>query len=110
MDLPVGLDYVIGPGDGLSINLSGGVSERLRRVVDREGRVALPESGPLQVSGRSLGDVQQLVQTTLQRQFRDVRAEVSLARLRSIRVYVVGDVERAGAYDISSLSTPLRVI
>ncbi len=108
MDLPVGLDYVLGPGDGLSINLSGGVSERLRRVVDREGRVALPESGPLQVSGRSLGDVQQLVQTTLQRQFRDVRAEVSLARLRSVRVYVVGDVERAGAYDISSLSTPLN--
>jgi protein involved in polysaccharide export with SLBB domain len=110
MDLPVGPDYVLGPGDGVSINLSGGVSERLRRIVDREGRIALPESGPVQVSGRSLSDVQRLVQTTLQRQFRDVQADVSLARLRTVRIYVVGDAERPGAYDISSLSTPLNAV
>src|SRR5258708_39623685 len=59
MDLPVNSDYVIGPGDGLEIDLWGGVSQRLFRVVDREGRVSLPEAGPLLVSGRSLGDAQQ---------------------------------------------------
>jgi protein involved in polysaccharide export with SLBB domain len=110
MDLPAGPDYVLGPGDGVNINLWGGVSERLRRVVDREGRISLPETGAVEVSGRSLGDVQRLVQTSLQGQFRDVQADVSLARLRTIRVYVVGDVERAGAYDISSLSTPLNAV
>jgi protein involved in polysaccharide export with SLBB domain len=110
MDLPVGPDYVLGPGDSVSINLWGGVSQRLRRVVDGEGRIALPEAGFVQVSGRSLGDVQRLVQTSLQSQFRDVQADVSLARLRTIRIYVVGDVERAGAYDISSLSTPLNAV
>jgi protein involved in polysaccharide export with SLBB domain len=110
MDLPVGPDYVLGPGDSVSINLWGGVSQRLRRVVDGEGRIALPEAGFVQVSGRSLGDVQRLVQGSLQSQFRDVQADVSLARLRTIRVYVVGDVERAGAYDISSLSTPLNAV
>jgi protein involved in polysaccharide export with SLBB domain len=110
MDLPAGPDYVLGPGDGVTINLWGGVSQRLRRVVDREGKISLPEAGSVQVSGRSLGDVQRLVQTSLQSQFRDVQADVSLARLRTIRVYVVGDVERAGAYDISSLSTPLNAV
>ena len=110
MDLPAGPDYVLGPGDGVNINLWGGVSERLRRVVDREGRISLPETGAVEVSGRSLGDVQRLVQTSLQSQFRNVQADVSLARLRTIRVYVVGDVERAGAYDISSLSTPLNAV
>jgi len=110
MDLPAGPDYVLGPGDGVNINLWGGVSERLRRVVDREGKISLPETGSVQVSGRSLGDVQRLVQISLQGQFRDVQADVSLARLRTIRIYVVGDVERAGAYDISSLSTPLNAV
>jgi protein involved in polysaccharide export with SLBB domain len=110
MDLPVGPDYVLGPGDSVSINLWVGISQRLRRVVDGEGRIALPEAGFVQVSGRSLGDVQRLVQASLQSQFRDVRADVSLARLRTIRIYVVGDVERAGAYDISSLSTPLNAV
>jgi protein involved in polysaccharide export with SLBB domain len=110
MDLPAGPDYVVGPGDGLTINLSGGISQRLQRVVDREGRVVLPEVGAIEVSGRNLGDVQHLMQTTLRRQFRDVDADVSLSRIRTVRVYVVGDVERPGAYDVSSLSTPLNAL
>src|SRR5208282_3046828 len=64
MDLPVGPSYVVGPGDSLSIDLWGGVSQRLLRTVDREGRVNLPEAGPVLVSGRTLGDVQEMVQRT----------------------------------------------
>lgn len=110
MDLPVGPDYVIGPGDGLSIDLWGGVSQRLFRTVDREGRVQLPEAGPLLVSGKSLGEVQESVQRVLRTQFRDVSADVSLLRLRTVRVYVVGEVAAPGAYDVSSLSTPLNAL
>ena len=62
------------------------------------------------MSGRSLGDVQHLVQTVLRGQFRGVDADVSLSRIRTVRVYVTGDVERPGAYDVSSLSTPLNAL
>jgi polysaccharide biosynthesis/export protein len=110
MDLPVGPSYVVGPGDSLSIDLWGGVSQRLLRTVDREGRVTLPEAGPLLVSGQTLGDVQQMVQRTLRTQFRDVSADVALLRLRSVRMYVVGDVASPGAYDVSALSTPLNAL
>jgi len=110
MDLPAGPDYVVGPGDGLSINLWGGVTQRLYRVVDREGRVSLPEVGPLLVSGKSLAEVQESLQQQLRTEFRRVSADVSLARLRTIRVYEVGDVASPGAYDISSLSTPLNAL
>src|SRR5277367_3926755 len=54
MDLPVGPDYVVGTGDSLSIDLWGSVSQRLVRAVDREGRIALPETGPVLVTGKSL--------------------------------------------------------
>ena len=110
MDLPVGPDYVVGPGDGLSIDLWGGVSQRLFRTVDREGRLLLPEAGPLLVSGKSLGEVQESVQRVMRTQFRDVSADVSLLRLRTVRVYVVGEVAAPGAYDVSSLSTPLNAL
>jgi protein involved in polysaccharide export with SLBB domain len=110
MDLPVGPDYVVGPGDGLSVDLWGGVSQRLYRTVDREGRVSVPDIGPILVSGKSLAAVQQNLQQILKTQFRDVSADVSLARLRTIRVYEVGDVANPGAYDISSLSTPLNAL
>jgi protein involved in polysaccharide export with SLBB domain len=110
MDLPVGPEYVLGPGDGVSVDLWGGVSRRFYRVVDREGRLSLPEVGPLLVAGKSLAEVQESVQKTLRTQFRDVSADVSLSRLRGIRVYVVGDVVKPGAYDIGSLSTPLNAL
>jgi len=110
MDLPVGPDYVVGPGDGLAIDLWGAISQRVLRTVDQEGRIALPEVGPVLVSGRTLGEVQSAVQKILRTQFRDVSADVSLSRLRTIRVYVVGDVHAPGAYDVSSLSTPLNAL
>ena len=110
MDLPVGPDYVVGTGDSLSIDLWGSVTQRLVRLVDREGRIALPETAPVLVTGKSLGDVQQEVQHALRSAFRDVSADVSLSRLRTVRVYVVGEVAQPGAYDISSLSTPLNAL
>lgn len=108
MDLPVGPNYVVGPGDVLTVNMWGGVSGRLERTVDRTGRIVLPEAGPVAVSGQTLGSVQELVEHTLRTQYRDESADVSLTLLRSVRVYVVGDVQKPGAYDVSSLSTPLN--
>lgn len=110
IDFPASPDYVLGPGDGLTIDLWGGVSQRLVRTVDHEGRIALPEIGPLLVNGQTLGEVQQSVQRLLRTQFRDVSADVSLSRLRTVRVYVVGDVNQPGPYDVSSLSTPLNAL
>ena len=110
MDLPVGPDYVVGPGDTLNIDLWGAVSTKLVRVVDRQGRVMLPEAGPLLVSGHSLGEVQQAVQRAVVGQFHDTSADVSVSRLRTIRVYIVGEVAEPGAYDISSLSTALNAL
>jgi polysaccharide biosynthesis/export protein len=110
MDMPAGPDYVVGPGDGLSFDMWGGMTQRFSRVVDREGRVSLPEVGPVMVSGKKLSEVQDSVQQVLRSQFKDVSAAVSLTRLRTIRVYVVGDVERPGAYDISALSTPMNAL
>ena len=109
-DLPAGPDYVLGPGDGLEIDLWGGVSQRIKVAVDREGRVALPEAGTLLVSGLTLDQAQERISKILAPQFRNVKVDVSLARVRTVRVYVVGEVQRPGAYDISSLSTPLNAL
>jgi len=110
MDVPAGPEYVVGPGDGLSVNLWGGVTQRIYRVVEREGRVSLPEVGPVLVSGKNLAQVQEYLQQTLRTQYHDISADVSLSKLRTIRVYEVGDIANPGAYDISALSTPLNAL
>src|ERR1700719_1263532 len=108
--LPAGPDYVVGPGDGLSVDLWGGISQRLIRTVDRRGQITLPEMGRVVVAGKTLATLQQDLQKDLRTQYRDVSAGVSLSRLRTIRIYEVGDVANPGAYDISSLSTPLNAL
>jgi len=110
VDIPIGPDYILGVGDGLIINLWGGVSQSFSRTVDREGKIVLPEAGTIVVAGLPLERAEALVQSALSQQFRDAKVAVTIARLRTVRVYVVGDVQRPGAYDISSLSTPLNAL
>ena len=62
LDIPVGPDYVLGVGDGLIINLWGGVSQSFARTVDREGKIVLPEAGTIVVAGLSLDRAQGLIQ------------------------------------------------
>ena len=110
LDVPLGPDYIIGAGDKLTIDLWGGVNQSFTRTIDRDGRVLLPEAGPIQVSGLSLAKAQAVIEGVLKPQFRNVQIALTVSGLRSIRVYVVGDVQRPGGYDISSLATPLSVL
>jgi len=110
LDLPVGPDYVLGPGDNLVVNMWGGQSQRLNRSIDQQGQLALPEVGTVMLAGLTMGQAQTTIATALGHQFQNERVEISLGRLRTVRVYVVGDVQRPGAYDLSSLSTPLNAL
>jgi protein involved in polysaccharide export with SLBB domain len=110
LDIPIGPDYVVGPGDSLTIDMWGSITQSLTRVIDRNGHIMLPEFGDVQVAGLTLERAQSVIQSALQQQFRNAQAAVTVSRLRTVRVYVVGDVQRPGAYDISSLSSPLNAL
>jgi protein involved in polysaccharide export with SLBB domain len=110
MDIPVGPDYVLGPGDSLVINIWGGQSSRLDRPIDRQGQIALPEAGTITIAGLTIAQAQSAIQKALGTEFQNEKVEISLGRVRTVRIYVVGDVQRPGAYDVSSLSTPLNAL
>lgn len=110
LDVPLGPDYVVGSGDTLTINMWGGMTQTFSRVVDRDGRILLPDAGSLDVAGLPLQRAEGLIAEALKKQYRDVQVTVTVSRLRSVRVYVVGDVQRPGGYDISSLATPLSAL
>jgi protein involved in polysaccharide export with SLBB domain len=110
LSVPVGPDYVLGPGDELVVDYWGSSSQHIQRSVDREGRISIPEAGSLVVAGRTLGEVQQTIQKMLRQQLRGISVDVTLGKLRTVRVYIVGDVKNPAAYDISSLSTALSAL
>jgi protein involved in polysaccharide export with SLBB domain len=110
LDVPLGPDYIVGVGDTLTINLWGGVTQSITRIVDRDGRIFLPEAGSIQLAGLTLGKAESLIGSQLKQQFRNAQVAVTVSRLRSVRVYLVGDVQRPGGYDISALATPLSAL
>lgn len=110
LDVPLGPDYILGPGDTLTINLWGGVTQSFSRTIDLDGRVLLPEAGSVELAGISLGRAQALIEAALKQQYRNAQISVTVSQLRSVRVYMVGDVQRPGGYDVSSLATPLSAL
>ena len=110
LDVPLGPDYVVGPGDNLAIDMWGGVSQSFARAISLDGQISLPEAGDIQVAGLSLEHARTVIQNALKRQFRDVQVAVTISRLRTIRIYVVGDVQRPGSYEVSSLASPLNAL
>ncbi len=88
----------------------GGVTQSITRTVDRDGTIFLPEAGSVGIAGLPLGKAQVLIEAALKQQYRNAQVAVTISQLRSVRVYVVGDVQQPGGYDISSLSTPLSAL
>lgn len=110
LDVPIGPDYIVGPGDTLTIHLWGGTTQSIVRTVSQDGSIFLPEAGSVDIAGLTLEKAQTIIEGALKPQFRNAHVAVSVSQLRSVRVYVVGDVQRPGGYDISSIATPVSAL
>lgn len=104
-DIPVPADYRVGPGDNVTVELFGKRTGRYLLVVNRNGTLTIPEFGPIQVTGLSFDEVRAEVDRRVSEQMIGVRASVTMGELRSLRIFVVGDVTRPGSYTVSGLST-----
>ncbi|HKE93634.1 MAG TPA: SLBB domain-containing protein [Povalibacter sp.] len=104
-DIPVPAEYVVGPGDRLTIQLFGSENRTMRLVVGRDGRINFPELGPIGVGGRSFESVAAEIEKRVAQQMVGVRASVGMGDTRSIRVFVMGEANRPGSYTVSGLST-----
>jgi polysaccharide export outer membrane protein len=111
---PVPEDYLIGVGDQIVVDVWGEVEFRLERVVDRDGSIILPKGGKISCLNRTLAQLAQAVRERLARSYSGISREpgkgttfvdVTLGRLRAIRVFVVGDAVQPGAYELSSVAT-----
>ena len=103
-------EYIVQGGDELQITLWGSVDADLRLNVDRAGRVSIPRVGPVMVAGVRFGDLNDLLTRRVAQTFKNFELSVSLGRLRGVRVYVTGFVQRPGAYSVAGLSTVMNVV
>jgi polysaccharide biosynthesis/export protein len=115
---PVDENYRLGSGDVLVLILTGDVEESYTLSVTREGFIVIPQVGQVYVANLSMGQLEDQLYNRLRRVYSGVRRsasattkfQVSLAKLRNIQVFVIGDVVRPGAYQISASGTVLTAL
>ncbi len=115
---PVDPNYRLGPGDALVLILTGDVELAHELVVTREGFIAIPQVGQLYVANLTLTQLEDLLYSRLGRVYSGVRRgsgatthfSITVSRLRTVQVFVTGDVARPGSYQVSAAGTALSAL
>ncbi|MFL2545892.1 MAG: SLBB domain-containing protein [Candidatus Rariloculaceae bacterium] len=105
VNVPVPAEYQVGPGDALNVHFFGNTNAEYYLVVSREGSINFPEIGPITVAGLDFATVREVINERVSEQLIGVRASITLGELRTIRVFVLGEVAEPGSYAVSGLST-----
>jgi len=115
---PVPPDYRIGAGDQLVLILTGDVEQALSLPVTREGFVLIPQVGQVFVSNLTLAQAKDLLAARLGRIYSGIRRsgggttqfDVTVANVRAVQVFVVGEAMQPGSFQVSALGTVLTAL
>lgn len=101
-------NYVLGPGDVLSIKIWGSSQDTdFSAKIDRDGTITIPQIGVIPISGITLGKVGSVLRHEAEKYIQGINLSVTVARLRSVEVYVVGMVNTPGLHMVPAFSTVL---
>ncbi|MBU0652808.1 MAG: SLBB domain-containing protein, partial [Proteobacteria bacterium] len=103
-DIPVPLKYVVGPGDEVKLTLWGRLNASYTITVDRDGKINIPNIGPLVVAGMTFEQMSGYLIKQAE-QITGTNVDISMGALRTIPVFILGDIRRPGAYTISAFAT-----
>ena len=104
-EIPVGPDYILGPEDELTIFLWGMKEEIYKVKIDREGCIFIPTLGKISLWGLNFLSAKELIKRELSKYYKDFNVDITLSKLRTIKVFIVGSVLKPGGYELSSLAT-----
>ncbi|RNF48783.1 sugar transporter [Marinomonas hwangdonensis] len=104
-DLPVPVDYQMGPGDVINVQMFGKNNQNISVKIDRDGTISLPELGPLAVSGQTFAQLQQQITRVIKQKTIGVDVSVTMGAMRTMQVFIVGEVGQPGAYNVNALTT-----
>ncbi|MDR3666516.1 MAG: SLBB domain-containing protein [Ignavibacteriaceae bacterium] len=120
VNIPAPKNYVVGPGDEIVISLWGATQLVHKLTVAKDGSIYIPDVGLVPVNGLTLSALKARLFERLSKVYSslnvDVKSQggtsmdVSTGRLRSVKVYVLGEITKPGGYTLPSLSTAFTVL
>ena len=114
--IPTPVGYILGPDDELLINVFGFSEKTYNLTVNEEGNIYIPQVGPLFVNGLSIENastkIRNKLASTIYKAINSggTSVKISLGKIRSIRVTVIGETKKPGTYTVSSLTTLFNLL
>jgi len=109
-------NYIIGPDDDLIVNLTGQNENSFKKKVTPEGTIQIPYAGIIQVTGLSIEQAEKVIRNKLGEKVYpglkdgNTQLTLTLGNVKTIRVTVIGEAQRPGAYSVSSLASFFNVL
>lgn len=106
-----GPDYVLGPGDRIKVRFWGsGRDFSYVGDVDPDGALDLPVLGVVDIAGKTLRDARETLRRLAEHYAGGVKLRLTPVSLRSMEVFVIGEVERPGLHSIPAYSTVIAAL
>jgi protein involved in polysaccharide export with SLBB domain len=119
-NIPTPIDYTLGPGDEIVIDIWGAAETTYRLTINAEGNIRIDNLGPIFLNGLTIEDAETRIINQLSNIYSGLRpnqpdqantfAQVSLGNVRSIKVTVMGEVKQPATYTVTSLSTVFNAL
>jgi protein involved in polysaccharide export with SLBB domain len=113
-------NYIVGPGDQLNIYIYNYAETTYESVVNKDGNIIIPRLGPVQVAGRTIEEVRKILIDKFSKfvpgliggggETARTKLMVTLGAIRSVKVFVTGEVINPGTYEVSSLSSAFNAL
>lgn len=110
MNMSTPVDYQLGAGDEIIIDVSGASQLTLKLTISPDGKIVIPKIGPLSLTGYNIDDATKRIRNFMSGYYADCSFTVSLGNVRSIMVNVLGEVRNPGTYTLSSLSSVFNAL
>lgn len=104
-NIPVTSDYILGAGDKITVNLYGNTAKEIQSFISREGNFFLPPLGPLSLAGLTFQEAKNLVTERVESELLGTKASLTLNDVRSINIYMLGEVYQPGKYTMSGMTS-----
>jgi protein involved in polysaccharide export with SLBB domain len=113
-------NYVVGPGDELKIYLYNYAESTYETVVNKDGFISIPRVGNVMVAGRTIEEIKKILIDKFAKfvpgmigtggETSRTKLMVTLGEVRSVKVFVTGEVINPGTYTVSSLSSAFNAL
>ena len=108
-------NYVVGVSDVLHVDVFGWAEATYDLTVSAEGSVRIPNVGIVQVSGLTIEEAEKVIKKRLSSLYSSIHSgqtsvAVTVNKIRSIKVYILGEVRNPGSYTLSSVSSVFNAL